>query len=109
MSIQVFNPLEIELVEVDRGSESDAPVYSRRVYSNEEARQFHGVWKALPGLHRNYAGQETVYILEGQAIIRGVGGSHTRVSAGDFVVMSADEVTTWEVLKTIRKVFVVNK
>lgn len=106
-TIRKFDPKTVE-VEAKPRDDSDAEVWSNRLYTNDEGNQFHGVWQAAPGTHANIPGQETVVILSGRATVTGENGDSVDVAAGDLVFIDAGEVTSWQVHETIRKVFVIN-
>lgn len=102
--ITKYDPLTVDLAAIDRDA-SSAPTSVVRLYVNEAATPyFVGVWEAEPGLHREYVGPETVYILQGRATITGGSGQAVDVSAGDFVVIDAGETMDWQVHETVRKI-----
>ncbi len=107
-TIRKFDPKTVEVTAAPR-EDSNAAVYSNRLYANDAETQFHGIWKAEPGVHANLPGQETVVVLEGKATVTGQNGDSIDVAAGDLVFVDAGEVATWTVHETLRKVFVINK
>lgn len=106
-TLHKFNPLNVEL-ELKPRDDSNADVWAKRLYTNDEENQFHGIWQAAPGVHANLPGQETVVILQGSATVTGQDGQQIDVKAGDLAFVDAGEVATWTVHETIRKVFVIN-
>ncbi|MBV6761050.1 cupin domain-containing protein [Rhodococcus opacus] len=104
-AIRKYDPTAVELEAVVREA-SPAPTRSIRLYANEANTQYLGVWEAEPGLHRDYSGPESVYILQGRATITGSSGQTVEIGPGDFVVVDAGEKMDWEIHETIRKIFV---
>ncbi|MET3934834.1 cupin domain-containing protein [Arthrobacter sp. OAP107] len=106
-TLHKYNPLDIAL-ELKPRDDSNAEVWSQRLFTSEDEKQFHGVWQAAPGVHANLPGQETVVILEGRATVSGLNRESIDVAAGDLVFVDAGEVATWTVHEQLRKVFVIN-
>ena len=106
-NIRRFDPTAVPVEPVER-PESDANVWTNRMYTSEDGRQFHGVWQADPGVHANIPGQETVVVLSGRATVTDAEGTSIDVGPGDLVFLDAGAVTTWTVHEQLRKVFVIN-
>lgn len=106
-TIRKFDPTAIEVAPAPR-EDSNAEVWAKRLFTSPDEKQYHGIWKAAPGVHANLPGQETVVVLEGRATVTAASGESIEVGPGDLVFVDAGEVATWTVHETLRKVFVIN-
>ncbi|MCG2622601.1 cupin domain-containing protein [Arthrobacter sp. I2-34] len=88
----------------------DAPrTSSVRVWEDTGTGQAHGIWEMQPGTLTGVEGPETVVVLEGSATVASERtGERVDVSAGDLLVLAADESCTWVVHERVRKFFVIN-
>lgn len=73
-----YDPAAYKL-EAQPREDSNATVWTERLYTNLEENQFHGIWQAAPGVHANLPGQETVAVLSGTATVTGPKGIPSRL------------------------------
>jgi len=72
----------------------------------EDLKVTQGVWDCTAGdFTWDYAWDEFVLILEGEATIEEIGGETVTLRAGDFGYMSIGTKTKWHVPEYIRKTF----
>ena len=78
-------------------------------FQDSSKQMVSGIWECSPGKWTaNYATKnEFCHILSGQAILSDVAGNSKEYSAGDSFVIPAGFVGTWEVVETVRKLYVI--
>ncbi len=78
----------------------------RVVFETADKVAFAGAWSCSPGsFDMSYAGDEVIYVLDGEATIAQTGGPDVHLQAGDFCYMPRGSQTRWTIHKTVRKVF----
>lgn len=66
-----------------------------------------GIWECSPGtFRRQVKSGEVVHILSGEAIFTPDEGEPISMEAGDVLFMSPNTLGTWQILSTLRKVYV---
>jgi uncharacterized cupin superfamily protein len=67
-----------------------------------------GVWECTPGQsRRKVAGAEVMHILTGSCTFTPEGGEPLEIRAGDTLFFPANTRGIWNILKTLRKVYVI--
>ena len=78
----------------------------RFMWQSDDKRLGNGVWSCERGsFNWNYTWDETIYFIEGAAIITDQDGNSDTYRAGDFFFVPAGTRTRWEVIEPVRKVF----
>ena len=65
-----------------------------------------GVWEMTPGIVTDVEVEEIFIVLSGRAILRREDGSETELVAGSTGRLEDGEETEWEVLETLRKIYI---
>ena len=78
----------------------------RFLWQSDDKRLGNGVWTCEPGSFKwDYTWDETIYFVEGEATITDQDGKSVTYQGGDFFFVPAGTSSTWEVTKSVRKVF----
>jgi uncharacterized cupin superfamily protein len=90
------------------GADSGAPVMSGRIFYEGNGVQV-GVWECTPGgwAIENRPDHETVQILSGRARLTDADGSSVELSAGDVLTLPKGWSGRWDILETVRKLYVI--
>ena len=65
-----------------------------------------GVWELTPGIVTDVEVEEVFVVLRGRAILRREDGSETELLPGSVGRLEDGEETEWEVLETLRKIYI---
>jgi len=90
------------------GADSGAPVMSGRIFYEGNGVQV-GVWECTPGgwAIENRPDHETVQILSGRARLTDADGASVELSAGDVLTLPKGWSGRWDILETVRKLYVI--
>ena len=78
----------------------------RFMWQSDDLRLGNGVWTCESGsFNWDYTWDETIYFIEGEAIITDQDGNSDTYRAGDFFFVPTGTKARWEVVKPVRKVF----
>ena len=90
------------------GADSGEPHTSGRVFYEDNGIQV-GVWQCTPGgwTITERPDHETVQILAGRARLTNADGTSVELSAGDVLTLPKGWSGRWDILETVRKLFVV--
>ena len=105
----VGRPIEQLMVKGDRGDADHGMPRGASAKLCQDGPVTVGAWECTPGGFPvvNRPTTEIFYILEGVCFLTNPDGSAQRVTAGDTVVLPKGWSGRWDVIETIRKVFVV--
>jgi uncharacterized cupin superfamily protein len=92
------------------GADSGSPMMSGRIFHEADGFQV-GVWECTPGgwSIENRPDSESVRILAGRARLTDVDGDAALLGPGDVLVLPKGWSGRWDILETVRKVYVVAK
>ena len=92
------------------GADSGSPMMSGRIFHEADGFQV-GIWECTPGgwAIDNRPDSESVRILAGRARLTGVDGDAVELGPGDVLVLPKGWSGRWDILETVRKVYVVAK
>lgn len=65
-----------------------------------------GVWEITPGIVTDVEVDEVFIVLKGRAILRREDGSETELVPGSVGRLEDGEETEWEVIETLRKIYI---
>lgn len=90
------------------GADSGEPQTAGRVFYEGNGVQV-GLWECTPGgwSIENRPDHETVQILSGRARLTNADGSSVELSAGDVLTLPKGWSGRWDILETVRKLFVI--
>ena len=107
MMAQIISPSDFDQINwplkkvVDGNPQATYYVVSK----SNDSRNFSGVWECTPGRFEvNYTWDETIYVLEGLVSIE-EDGTIRQFKSGDFVHFPIGLKCTWDVHRTIKKVY----
>lgn len=79
---------------------------SRDLYRAADDRTWIAVWTCTPGSFRSrYAGDETIYLIEGRARVTDQDGRSATYRAGQAILIRAGSRCTWEIEEPVRMLF----
>lgn len=112
MSIQILKNSALRRDLADNGTVArplSEPVCStKQMALTLEAAHKTGVWECTPGSYeRQVVNAELMHILSGRCTFIPTGGEALRIEAGDTVFFPAHTTGRWDMLETLRKVYVV--
>jgi len=89
------------------GADSGEPVMSGRVFYGGNGVEV-GVWECTPGgwSIENRPDHETVQILAGRARLTNADGSAVELAAGDVLTLPKGWSGRWDILETVRKLYI---
>ena len=90
------------------GADSGTPQTHGRVFYEGNGVQV-GLWECTPGgwTIENRPDHETVQILSGRARLTNADGSTVELTAGDVLTLPKGWSGRWDILETVRKLFVI--
>lgn len=100
---------ELPSLGVKADADQGVPEVSERVVYLGPASEIEvGVWESTPGSWRTVERSDTeiICILHGRAVIHSSEGNRTEIGPGDVVVLPRLWTGRWEILETLRKVYV---
>jgi uncharacterized protein len=84
-----------------------APVARIRSRADHEGPDI-GVWECTPGKwRRQVKSGEFSHFVAGRCVFHADSGEHLAIEAGDAVIFPPNTTGTWEILETVRKVYVI--
>ena len=89
------------------GADSGAPTTSGRVFYEGNGVQV-GLWECTPGgwAIKDRPDHETVQILAGRARLTNADGTSVELTAGDVLTLPKGWSGRWDILETVRKLFI---
>ena len=99
---------EINRGPIDKPLEGTPQTTTHNFFESPDKRFFAGIWESTAGKWKvNYAEQEFVHMLAGEAILSDEQGNAERVKAGDSFVVPAGFKGSWESLGQVRKLYAI--
>lgn len=98
--------LELELEPVDDEQVVDGQPHVGSLALTEVDDWEVGVWELTPGIVTDVEVEEVFVVLRGRAILRREDGSETELLPGSIGRLEDGEETEWEVLETLRKIYI---
>lgn len=98
--------LDLELERVDPEQVVDGDPHVGSVALTEVDDWEVGVWELTPGIVTDVEVEEVFIVLRGRAILRREDGSETQLVPGSVGRLEDGEETEWEVLETLRKIYI---